>query len=247
MRPATLILAALIIGVAGSARAQTPSPLWEVQVGGSFVGTSGNSDTTTTGADFSANRRGAAWQIESTATAVRTSTDGVTTGERYLGHVRGNHDVSPLLGLTTGIDLERDEFSGIEFRSILDGGLSWRFVRSTGWTLTGVTSLAWNHENPTDDQTRDDPVGVLQLLSRIPFANGDTTQRITLYPDFSDGSASRSEIELTAQAAMTTHLALKFGYLLRYSHDPEPGFKRVDNTTTVSVVLRWKAAKPAVK
>ena len=90
---------------------------------------------------------------------------------------------------------------------------------------------------------RDFAIGVLQLLSRIPFGTaGDTTQRFTYYPDFKTSSAYRSEAEITAQAAMNAHLALKIGYLLRYSNDPVPGFKKTDNTTTASVVLRWKAA-----
>ena len=55
----------------------------------------------------------------------------------------------------------------------------------------------------------------------------------------------RSEAELTAQAAMASHLALKIGYLLRYSNAPVPGFKKTDNTTTASVVLHWKATTNA--
>src|SRR5206468_5967770 len=91
--------------------------------------------------------------------------------------------------------------------------------------------------------TRDDAVGVLQLLSRVPLgASADTTQRVTYYPDFSRTSAYRSEAELTAQAAMNKRLALKLGYLVRYSNDPVPGFKKTDNTMTASVVMRWKAA-----
>jgi len=92
----------------------------------------------------------------------------------------------------------------------------------------------------------DDPIGVLQLLSRIPFGtSGDTSQRVTFYPDFKTSAAYRSEAEITAQAAMSAHLALKIGYLLRYSNAPVPGFKKTDNTTTASVVLRWKATTPA--
>ena len=44
---------------------------------------------------------------------------------------------------------------------------------------------------------------------------------------------------------MAAHLALKIGYLLRFANEPVPGFKKTDNTTTASVVLRWKAAAPA--
>jgi len=223
-----------------------PPPLWDAQVGASFVGTSGNSDTSAVGGDFSAHRRGEIWKLESQATVVRTSADEETTAERYLALFRSQRKLNSVLGLSSGIRLERDRFSGLDLRSILDGGLSWALVHRPEWTLDGVTSIAWLHENRLEGPGVDDPIGVLQLLSRIPFGTaGDTTQRFTYYPDFKTSSAYRSEAEVTAQAAMSAHLALKLGYLLRYSNAPVPGFKKTDNTTTASVVLRWKATTPA--
>jgi putative salt-induced outer membrane protein len=233
-----------------------PPPLWDVQVGGSFVGTSGNSDTASTGADFAAHRRGLVWQIESTATAVRTNTNDATSAERYLAMVRGQRKLTRIIGLSTGEKVERDRFSGIDFRSILDGGFSWALVRRADWTLDGVTSIGWKHDSVCSDgpsggacanaSSRDSPVGVFQLLSRIPFGGaGDTTQRFTYYPDLKATSMYRNEAEVTAQATMTSRLALKLGYLLRYANEPVPGFKKTDSTTTASVVLRWKASVPA--
>lgn len=230
-----------------------PPPLWDVQLGASFVGTSGNSDTASTGADLVAHRRGLVWQIESAATAVRTNSNDVTTAERYLSMIRGQRKLTPTVGVSTGAKLERDRFSGLDFRSILDVGLSWVLVHRPEWTLDGVTSLAWLHEARTAPPgsnisiaSIDDPVGVFQVVSRIPFGgSGDTTQRFTYYPDFQASSAYRTETELSAQAAMNAHLALKVGYLVRYSNDPVPGFKKTDITTTASVVLRWKAATSA--
>jgi putative salt-induced outer membrane protein len=223
-----------------------PPPLWDVQIGASFVGTNGNSDTATTGADFSAHRRGLVWQLESTATAVKTNTNDVTSAERYLGALRGQRKLTPIVGVSTGAKLERDRFSGLDFRSILDGGLSWALVKHPEWTLDGVTSVAWLHESRVGGASLDDPIGVFQLLSRIPFGTaGDTTQRVTFYPDFKTTSAYRTEAEVTAQAAMNAHLALKLGYLLRFSNAPVPGFDKTDNTTTASIVLRWKATTNA--
>jgi putative salt-induced outer membrane protein len=241
-----VLLAAAVPAVAQAPAPPPPPPLWDAQVGASFVGTSGNSETSTLGADFSANHRGSLWKIESGATAVHSSSVDVTTAERYLGLLRAQRKLTPIIGLTSGIKLERDQFSGIDFRSVLDAGLSWALVRRPIWTLDGVTAIAWNHESRTAAPSIDHPVGVLQLLSRVPFgAAGDTTQRFTYYPDFKESAAYRSEGEITAQAAMTAHLALKFGYLIRFANDPPPGFKKTDNTTTASVVLRWKAATPA--
>ena len=255
MKP-TLTISAIFLSLVFAARfasAQTPPaapppppPLWDAQIGASFVGTSGNSDTASTGADFIAHRRGEIWQLESAATVVRTSNDGVATAERYLGMLRGQRKLTSIVGVSSGIRLERDRFAGLDARSILDAGLSWALVHHPEWTLDGVTSLAWLHESRTAGPGIDDPIGVLQLLSRIPFGgSGDTTQRFTYYPDFKTSSAYRSEAEISAQAAMNAHLALKIGYLLRYSNAPVPGFKKTDNTTTASVVLRWKATTPA--
>jgi hypothetical protein len=84
------------------------------------------------------------------------------------------------------------------------------------------------------------------VLSRVPFGqSSELTQRLTYYPDFHSASAYRSELELSAQAAMNAHLAMKIGYLLRYSHAPVQGFKKTDSSTAASVVLHWKAATPA--
>src|SRR5258708_38062417 len=170
-RPLCSVL--FVLSSAASAFAQAPAPpspppLWDAQIGASFVGTSGNSDTASTGADFSAHRRGLVWQIDSSANAVRTNSLGETTAERYLGMLRGQRKLTPIIGLTSGARLERDKFSGIDFRSILDAGLSWALVRHPEWTLDGVTSIAWLHESRATGIGIDDPIGVLQLLSRVP-------------------------------------------------------------------------------
>ena len=68
---------------------------------------------------------------------------------------------------------------------------------------------------------------------------------MTFYPDFKTSDASHLEAEATAQASMNAHLALKFGYLVRYANHPVAGFKKTDNTSTASIVVRWKATTPA--
>jgi putative salt-induced outer membrane protein YdiY len=223
-----------------------PPPLWDTQVGAAFVGTGGNSDTTTVGADFSMHRRWPVWKIESTATAVRTTDRGTRTAERYLGAFRGDRRLSKLLGLTGGERAERDRLAGMAFRSITDGGLSWALVRDAAWTLDGLTALALNHEQPTVGPDLNHPIGVLQALSKLVLGPAaDTTQRFTFYPDFKASDAYRAEAEVTAQAAMNSRIALKIGYLWRHSNAPTLGFLKNDSTATASVVVRWKAATNA--
>src|SRR5690349_3799198 len=187
----------LILVAPGTARAQAPPPepppLWDWQAGASFVGTSGNTDTGTVGADFAYHGRWPVWKIESTATAIHSTDAGRTAAERYLAALRGSRKLTSLLSFTTGEKIERDRFAGIDVRNVLDGGLGWALVRSPRWTLDGVTSIAWLHESDVSGVSIDHPTGVLQALSRIPFGTGgDTTQRFTYYPDFSESTKYRS-------------------------------------------------------
>src|SRR5581483_3211942 len=98
----------------------------------------------------------------------------------YLAGLRVERKLTAILGMTAGERIERDRFSGISVRSVLDGGLSWALVRTPGWTLDAVTAAGWNHESRTTGPDLDDPIGVLQARSRLPFgAAGDTPQRVT--------------------------------------------------------------------
>ena len=47
----------------------------------------------------------------------------------------------------------------------------------------------------------------------------------TVVSAFKDTTAYRAEAEITAQVAMTMRLALKLGYLWRYSYAPIAGFR----------------------
>src|SRR4051812_43586654 len=113
---AQAVLICLSTAVYASAQATpppAPPPLWDAEVGASFVGTSGNSDTASTGIEFGAHRRGVVWLADAGATLVRTSSNDVTTAERYLATLAGRRKLTDIIGIATGIRLERDQFAGL--------------------------------------------------------------------------------------------------------------------------------------
>ena len=119
-------------------------------------------------------------------------------------------------------------------------------MQSDRWTLNGISAAAWSHEDQIGGPRLDDPTGLLQLVSHVTIGtSGDTTARVSYYPNFQHRAAYRTEGELSAQASLNGRLALKLGYLLRYSNAPVPGFLKTDNTATASVVIRWHGAVPA--
>ncbi len=224
-----------------------PPPPWQVQLGASFVGTSGNSSTSSTGADFSFRRTWPVWEFTAMANAVRASDRGVVSASRWLGTVRGKRALSDLVGFTAGWRAERDRFAGLSFRSVLDGGLTWALLRQPLWTIDGITAATWNHESRLAGANLDDPGALLQALSRVILSKtATTTQRFTFYPDLRSSSEYRSEAELAVQGTLTGKLALKVGYLWRYANQPVPGFLKTDQTMTASLVLTFAPPVPPV-
>ncbi|HEY7287677.1 MAG TPA: DUF481 domain-containing protein [Vicinamibacterales bacterium] len=231
---------------AGQPPADEPVPLWDIQLGAAFVGTSGNSETSSLGANFEAHRRWPLWIFDTVASAVHTTDKGSTTAEQYIAAFRVRRKLSERISATSGWKYERDRVAGLDIRSLLDGGLTYSIVKQPQWTLDGLSTLAWNHEEWVTGETRNSAEANLGVLSKYAFGStGETTQRFNFYPNFTDSTAYRSEAEITAQAAMNKRLALKFGFLWRYNHNPVVPFKRSDTTTTASIVVRWRSTTPA--
>jgi putative salt-induced outer membrane protein YdiY len=251
LNTSALTIVVALAAATGRASAQAPAaaeppPPWELKLGASFVGTSGNTDTSSTGASLDGYRQWTIWRVEGAASAVLTSEGDRQTAEQYLAALRTKRALTDRISATSGIRLERDRLSGIDLRSLLDGGLSYVLVKRPEWQLDGLTALVWRHEDRTTDEVLDHAEAALELKNKYVFGTtGDTTQRFTFYPDFTSSTAYRSETELTAQASMNKRLALKIAFLWRYANDPVPGFKRSDTTTTASIVVRWRAETPA--
>jgi putative salt-induced outer membrane protein YdiY len=248
-------MTAVWIAAAGAAVAQVPPPaapdpdappVWDVQLGASFVGTSGNSETSSVGANLEAHQRWPVWIVDVVASAVRTSQNSIQTAEQYMGGARVRRSLNDRIAATSGIRLERDRLAGLDARSLVDGGLTYVLVKEPQWTLDGLSSVAWSREARVTGETLNETEGVLGVTSKYLLgAAGDTTQRFAFYPNFTTSTRYRSEAEITVQAAMNKHVALKLGFLWRYAHDPVPGFKQSDTTTTASIVLRMRSDKPA--
>ncbi|MCC7418111.1 MAG: DUF481 domain-containing protein [Acidobacteria bacterium] len=229
-------------GWAQTPASKEPPPLWDAQVGATLVGTSGNSETTTFGADLAAHRRWPLWGLETSVSAVRARDRSVPTAERYVGALRVQRTLSGIVSATAGERIERDRLAGINLRSVLDMGLAYALVRKARWALDGVSTFAWTHEDSVLAPAMDDPTAVLQLVSRTPFSEAaDATQRLSFYPNFADAGAYLTEAALSAQAALNSHLGLRVDYLWRRSNAPVPGFVKNDGMLTASVVMRWRA------
>jgi|GEM_PF-608814 len=257
----TVLSSLIVVVLAAPALAQEqPEPAWKGSLGLSFVSTSGNSDTQTLGLDFGLDRKPEPWGVEIKAAAIRAEDNSVTTAERYNGSVRGKRALGERWEAFVGAFGEQDKFSGYDLRYGAAAGGTYKALLGPKHTLSFDAGLTWTKEELVDlvddqgvahPQPSYDYVGGIAGLD-YAWQISDTatlSERLVYLPNFDETSDWRATSETALQAAISSKLALKLGYLVRYDAEPAVAgvdadggavyFDDTDTTTTVSVVLSF--------
>lgn len=240
-----LLCALLVAGVLGSSVpsfAQTPE--WDLKLGFSYLGTSGNSRTSSTGLSANFERTWGDWKLQALASALRASDDGEKSAERFLAAARGDVTVWKELALTSGIAWERDRFAGIDSRSILDAGLKWTPELDATIAFSALVAATYTRE----DQIRAASDGYLGALVKADVGYAITesaraTASAAVYPNFETTRAWRAVSGAGLQASLSSRLALKLAYEYRYNNRPPAGFRKTDTATVLSLVAQFPKLK----
>jgi putative salt-induced outer membrane protein len=219
-------------------------PPWDLKLGLSYLATSGNTDTTSAGFDGLFHRRWSEWEIEARANALRATQLGDTTAERYLAGLRGDRDLTETLALTAGAQWDRDRFAGINGRYVYDAGLKWTPDTGDRWSVSGIGALSWTDQRAVDRTTDTFLGGLLGAKAAYKLSeSSQATADATFYPNFDTTKAWRLDADVGLQAAVSTAIALKVSYSLRYNNRPVEGFGKTDTSTQVSLVMQFAGKK----
>lgn len=257
MRPAVVLSPIVVAFVAPALAQEQPEPAWKGSLGLSFVSTSGNSDTQTLGLDFGLDRKPELWGLEIRAAAIRAEDSSVTTAERYNGSVRGKRALGDRWEVFVGAFGEQDKFSGYDLRYGAVAGGTYKALLGPTHTLSFDAGLTWTKEEFVDLV---DAEGMVHAQPSYDYVGGivgldyawqisdsaKLSERLVYLPNFDETSDWRAVSETALQAAISSKLALKLGYLVRYDHEPAVAgvdadggalyFDDTDTTTTMSVV-----------
>jgi len=238
----TLLLCAAVIAVAAPAAAADPEPVWDLKLGLSYVATSGNSDTSTTGASVDYNRRFSLWSLAAFASAVNVTEADATTAERYVLGARAAYPVTGRLSLVGGVKGEKDRFAGIDLRTLADAGVEYVFLAGEPVKVTGLAGATWTTEDPRFGDSHDwlGALAGIKAAWKLSDTAAATGQGI-FYPNFDETDDWRAEAAVGVQATLTDLLSLKFGWELRYDNQPVAGFTKTDTVTLASLVLTTKS------
>jgi putative salt-induced outer membrane protein len=228
---------------------ESPEPNWVNSLGLSYVGTSGNTDTSSLGLDFKSTRKPTPWGLDFSASFTRADDNGVTTAEQYYVGGRGIRALNDRWSIFVGLAWARDPFTGFDNRWLAEGGAEFVAVKSEKHRLAFDAGLSWNSE----DQIFFDEVAMEEYTETVDWfggvagltwdwaisKNASLSQRLLYHPNFDDTSDWRAGSDTAVTASLTKLLALKFNYLVRYRNQPIGENEKTDTTTKASVVLNF--------
>jgi putative salt-induced outer membrane protein YdiY len=208
----------------------------------SYVLTSGNSSANSLGFKGDVTRRWTKHSIGFAAGGLRASSSPDTryavgtpgsfeivvpeaelTAEYYFGRGRYDYKLSDRLFVTTGAGWERNRFSGIDNRWLLDAGLGYVFVDTERTSFRGGLGLTYTSEDYTVDDGRDGSfVGARAGWDFRQKLLDNTTLTHTLLADenLEDTEDLRLDSQLGLHVAMSSRLGLRLNWRLLWDNQP---------------------------
>lgn len=237
---ALIALIALTSPVAAQEPPPAPEPDWTGNIGLAYLATSGNTDTSSFGLDFKLERKPEPWGLEIVGLFRRAEEDGLTTAERYLASVRGKRALSERWEVFAGISGEKDEFAGYDLLTILEAGATYKALTGPRHLLSFDFGATYTDEDRIAPEPDVSYVGaVLGLGYEWKLSeNASLTEKLVFYPNFDESSDWRLNSLTALQANLTSRLAVKLGYEVRYRNEPIGDNDDTDTATTASLVFK---------
>lgn len=233
-----ILVPALSIAMSGIAVAAESDPEWNTQAELGVVVTSGNTDTSTVNAKIDATYEEGKLRYNAHAEALKTESNDVTSGEKYLASGKVDYKISDK-NFTFGlISYEKDRFSGFEYQASVVAGIGRRIYDENQMTLDveagpGVRFYKTTATNFSDE----DPM--LRVAAKYKWDISPTSV-------FTEDLSSEIGDELTVTKSVTAltanidgSLAMKLSFTVKNTSDVPVGSKKTDTETGVTLVYSF--------
>lgn len=205
-----------------------------------YVNTAGNTDVTTLNFGEHLSISTGPWVLAHFATVVEGRSKGEETAAQYKTGVRVDRAFSPRLGAYGLGGFERNVFAGIGQRYEEGAGVRAKVVAAPRdqLSLEGGASLV---QQRSVARVRERfAAGRAALRFKHGFGTASYLQQdVELLASLQNADDRRVNTETALVAPISSRIALKASYAIRFDNQPEPGFRKSDRvfTTGVQIVL----------
>jgi len=146
-----------------------------------------------------------------------------TTAEAYFGRGRYDYKLSDRLFYTVGAGWERNRFSGLDNRWLVDTGLGYIFVNSDRTSFRGTAGVTYTSEDYTVDDGQDGSFFGARAgwdFRQKLFSSTTLTHTLIADANLEDTDDLRLDSQLGLQVAMSSKLGLRVNWRLLWDNQP---------------------------
>jgi putative salt-induced outer membrane protein len=240
LTPRAARVAILALGLPATAAAQDSPKPREFSADLGYVSTSGNTDVSTFNLGERLILRAGVWVHKQQFGSVYASQDGEQTSNLLFANWRSDWKFHPRLALFGYAGFDRNAFAGISRRFEEALGLSATLLTSSRDTWTLEAGLALNQQRATDGSSID----FASVRSATAFRHHFTKaayfqQSVEFLPSLEVSEDYRMNSESALVAPLSTHVAMKVGYAVRFDNLPERGRRKHDRILTSGLQFNW--------
>lgn len=205
-----------------------------------FVNTAGNTDVTTLNLGEKLEHAVARLTLSQTFSVVYARTAGVTSTSQWKAGVRADYALTGPIAVFALGAFERNTFAGIARRFEEAAGVAARLLARAGNTLTGELGMSLNQQTPVGGTTERFVAGRAALMYRRDLtATAFATLEGEFLPNFDVTDDYRINGAASLVAPISTRLATKLSYVVRFDNLPEPGFATTDRIFTAGLQITF--------
>jgi putative salt-induced outer membrane protein YdiY len=245
-------LAALCVALAAPAYAQAPlppsaapppplkGPLLHTQIDLGFVSTAGNTSVRTLNLSEQLVVRPGGWAFTQKFTIVNGYTSGVETANNLKAGVRADRTIGAGFRVYALGTFYRNRFAGVARQFEEDVGLAYGILRGPKQVLDVELGSGRNQQTGSDGSSRQYWTSRAAAQYRFNFAaHAYAEQKVELISDLETLDNELLNTETSLAAPVSTHVAVKLGYTVRFVSRPQPTFKQTDTVLSAGLQLQF--------
>lgn len=232
-----VVFALALLFAAAGAQAE-----WKGKGEAGIVFARGNTETDTINLKLGMSTTVERWKHEIGLAALRASSSGTKTADRYLATWQSDYNFSKRAFWFGGLRYENDKFSGFKYSASATTGVGCKFVDSERVKLTGQLGVGYRRIATEDTATVPGSTSNNAIVTAGLGYENQLTATTKVVDKLTAESGSDNTLVTNfvgLEVKMTTTLALAVGLDARYNTKPPAPLKKADTLTTLNLVYSF--------
>ncbi len=203
-----------------------------------LINTAGNTSTLSINGSEAASYQLEKWSVREDFAIIYGRSEGTKTAEQYTAALRFDRSLTPRVKAYAVGGYYRNIFSGIDYQYQEGIGLVYEVIAEERHQLSTEAGISYVQETPVAAPRND--FAAIRLAGDYKYLLNKTafiSEGLEVLSDIRVGTDLRINSETSVVAPISSEVAIRLGYTVRFDNLPQPGFKKTDRYLTTGLQI----------